>query len=379
LLIFLEKNLHIVTLNIPFPPDYGGMIDCYHRIRSLFNAGINIHLHAYEYGRPHSKELESLCKSVRYYPGEISLSKHISFLPFSVVSRKSYQLLDDLSKDDYPILFDGIQTTIFLDEPSLVNRVKAVRIYNIEPRYYRILARYETNPIRKLYYYLESLRFINYEKILGKSDFLLTVSFVDHDHYNSRFHNSILLPSSHPYDDVEIIKGKGDYILYHGDLSVNENIAVSDYLVTNIFSKIPFRCIIAGKNPPGHLSSKIARYNNIELIENPENKVMDDLIRNAQINILPTLASNGLKIKLLISLYSGRHCIVNSTTINGSGLYSLCHIADTDEKMIQRITSLIDQPFTEDMIEERKIILSKKHDNTDNAGKLIELFFPGGK
>lgn len=352
------------------------MIDSFHRIRSLSNAGVKIHLHAFEYGRSHSKELESLCSSVNYYPRDTSFLRHISFLPYSVISRRSDKLTEDLLKDEFPVLFDGIQTTLSLNDPALSKRIKAVRIHNIEPYYYRSLARYEKKLNRKLYYFLESRKLERYEKILKNSDFLLTVSFVDHDYYNRKLHNSIIIPSSHPYDKVDIIAGKGDFILYHGDLSVNENIAVSEFLIKKVFSKIGYRCIIAGKNPPASLAAKVSRYENISLIPDPDNERMHNLIRDAHINILPTMATNGLKLKLLISLYSGRHCIVNSTTINGSGLYSLCHIVDTAVKMILKINSLMDQPFSDDMIEERKKILANNYDNISNSSKLMALFFP---
>lgn len=352
------------------------MIDCFHRIRSLFKLGVKVHLHAFEYGRPHSQTLENMCSSVTYYRRDTSLKKHFSLYPYSVISRKSDKLIEDLKKDDFPILFDGIQTTICIDNKIFEKRKKAVRIHNIEPEYYLTLAGYEKNPLKKLYYSLEALKLRRYETILKRADYLLTVSIVDHDYYDRKFHNSVLIPSSHPYDNTDIMEGKGDYILYHGDLSVNENIAVSRFLISKIFSKIPFRCIIAGKDPPKSLTRKITRHNNIKLVSNPDNDTMSNLIRNAQINILPTMAANGLKLKLLISLYCGRHCLVNSTTINGSGLYSLCHVADSDEKMIKKITELIDLPFPREMIEERKKLLTRNHDNITNAVKLIGLFFP---
>jgi len=352
------------------------MIDCYYRIRSLHIAGIKIHLHAYEYGRSHSKEIEAFCSSVNYYPRDISSKRQFSLLPYSVVSRRSDQLLTNLLKDVYPILFDGIQTTIFLDDPALAERTKAVRIHNIEPRYYNTLARYEKNIARKLYYFIEALRLWKYEKILKKSQYLMTVSIVDHEYYNSRFHNSVLIPSSHPYDSVGCTEGTGDFVLYHGDLSVNENVAVAGFLISKVFSKIHFPCIIAGKKPPENLKTIISKYANIKLIPDPDTETMDNLIRNAHINVIPTMAANGLKLKLLISLYCGRYCVVNSTTINGSGLYSLCHIADTGEKMVQKITDLMGKPFTQEMIEERRKVLAKNHDNKVNAARLIRLLFP---
>jgi hypothetical protein len=313
---------------------------------------------------------------VNYYPRDTSSKRHFSLLPYSVVSRRSDQLHKNLLKDNYPVLFDGIQTTIFLDNPALAVRTKVVRIHNIEPRYYNTLARYEKNLARKLYYFTEAVKLRRYEKILKKPQYLMTVSIVDHEYYNSRFHNSVLIPSSHPYDSVECTEGTGDFILYHGDLSVNENVAVSEFLISKVFSKIPFPCIIAGKKPPENVKIIISKYANIKLVPDPDTETMDNLIRNAHINVIPTMAANGLKLKLLISLYCGRHCVVNSTTINGSGLYSLCHIADTGEKMVQKITGLMGKPFTQEMIEERKKILVINHDNEVNAIKLIGLLFP---
>jgi hypothetical protein len=223
---------------------------------------------------------------------------------------------------------------------------------------------------------LEAAKLRKYESILSGSDYLATVSIVDHDHYNRRFKNSVLIPSSHQYDNIVCKPGSGDFILYHADLSVNENVAVAEYLISKVFSRMPVHCIIAGRKPPARIVSDISHHDNIKLIPDPSTDTMDELIRNAHINVIPTMAANGLKLKLLISLYCGRHCVVNSTTINGSGLYSLCHIADSGEKMVHKINSLMEKPFTEEMIEERSKILVKNHDNNVNALKLISLLFP---
>ncbi|NLA48817.1 MAG: glycosyltransferase family 1 protein, partial [Bacteroidales bacterium] len=104
---------------MPYPPDYGGMIDCYHRIRCLKETGIKVNLHVYEYGRPPGKELEEICNTVSYYPRDTSFGRHLSALPYSVRSRNLKKLLENLAKDDSPILFDGIQTTLFLAESVL--------------------------------------------------------------------------------------------------------------------------------------------------------------------------------------------------------------------------------------------------------------------
>jgi len=364
-----------VTLNIPYPPDYGGMIDCFHRIRMLSKKGVNIHLHAFEYGREHSKELESICKIVNYYRRDTSSKRHFSLLPYSVVSRSSDELLRNLLKNDYPVLFDGIQTTILLNNPALAGRTKVVRIHNIEPVYYRSLARYERNFLRKMYYLIEGAKLSRYESILSGADYLATLSITDHEYYNRKFKNSVLIPTSHQFDNIVCKPGSGDFILYHADLSVNENEAVAGFLISKVFSRLSVNCIIAGRKPSLRISTQISHHPNIELISDPANETMEELIMNAHINVIPSMASNGFKLKLLLSLYCGRHCIVNNATVNGSGLYCLCHIADYGEKMVSKINQLMGKPFTEEMIEERRTILSKNYNNLLNANRLMNLLF----
>ena len=142
-------NLHIVTLNIPFPPDYGGMIDTYYRIRALHKLGVLIHLHCFEYGRQHSKELESVCATTSYYPRRSGLLRQFSTTPYIVSSRKSTILLDSLIRNDYPILFDGLHTTFYINHPALLDRKKFVRIHNIEHNYYKSLAKNESNLLKR--------------------------------------------------------------------------------------------------------------------------------------------------------------------------------------------------------------------------------------
>jgi hypothetical protein len=373
--IIPDKNLHIITLNIPYPADYGGMIDSFHRIRSLNKLGINIHLHCFEYGRSHSRELETLCKTVNYYPRRTSILNHFSFLPYNVFSRRSDHLLENLTKDNFPILFDGLHTTYYLDHPALSGRKKFVRVHNIEHLYFNILAEYEKNPIRKLYFLIEAEKLKHYEKIVNKADNLLSVSEIDQEYFEGKYHNSVLIPSFHPFDQVECLQGVGEYIIYHGDLSVNENINACEFLISKIFSKVPYSCIIAGKNPPEQLKTKAAGYKNISIIANPDNDQMSGLIKNAQLNLLFTLSANGLKLKLLISLFSGRHCLVNRNMTKGTLLGPACIIEDSADGIIDKIHHLMKQPFTEGMIAERERMLLM-YSNSVNAKRLSRLIFP---
>ncbi len=85
-----DKHLHIISFDIPYPPNYGGVIDVYYKIRTLYKLGIKIHLHCFEYpGRDRSPELNSFCEEVFYYPRKTGLRSAFSLAPYIVSSRKS--------------------------------------------------------------------------------------------------------------------------------------------------------------------------------------------------------------------------------------------------------------------------------------------------
>jgi hypothetical protein len=368
-------NLDIVTLNIAYPPDYGGMIDTFYRIRALHDSGIKIHLHCFEYGRKHSKVLESLCETTNYYFRETGILRQFSKIPYIVFSRQSETLLNNLIKNDYPILFDGLHSTYYIDHPKISNRKKLVRLHNIEHKYYQALAKNETNLLKKFYFQLESFKLKDYERVLSNADYILPISESDHEYFSSEFNNSVYLSPFHPFYELKSLPGIGDYIIYHGDMSVTENSVVADSLILNVFSKIPYQCIIAGKDPPEFIKKHAFRFPNIKVISDPDNELMERLIVNAQINILPALSVNGFKLKLLMALYAGRHCIVNSVVVVNSSIGALCHIAESNEDMIVNIQQLMKKPFTRELIRERQKIFSDKFDIRTNTGKLIKLVF----
>src|ERR1700759_4192489 len=104
------KYLHIVSFNVPYPPDYGGVIDVYYKIKALHDLGIKIHLHCFHYGREQSVELEEICHSVQYYERKKFYKALYSSVPYIVGSRQSGELLDNLSSDEHPVLFEGLHT-----------------------------------------------------------------------------------------------------------------------------------------------------------------------------------------------------------------------------------------------------------------------------
>ncbi|OFX18286.1 MAG: hypothetical protein A2033_17715 [Bacteroidetes bacterium GWA2_31_9] len=370
-----DKFIHIVSFNIPLPANYGGIIDVFYKLKALKDEGIKVILHCFEYGRAHNDELLNYCEQVYYYKRPKKISKAFSNLPFIVNTRSNKELLDNLIKDDYPILFEGIHTTYFIGDKLLKNRMKIIRSHNIEHHYYYELYLNETNILKKIFFKKESEKLNNYEKNVLYANNIAAISKNDNDYLFSKYNKSFYLPAFHPNEKVTTKKGIGDYILYHGNLSVNENIQALQYLADNVLDNIDYKIKIAGNNPSKSFTKLLLKHKNVEIIKNPDDAEMKNLIENAQINLLITFQDTGIKLKLLSSLYLGRHCLVNKTMVNNTELDDLCYIKDTPEDIIESINQLMHVEITDELIENRKTILNKYYSNKKNIKILINQIF----
>lgn len=372
---FQDNHLHIISFNVPYPANYGGVIDVFYKLKTLSDMGIKVHLHTFHYGRERSKVLEEICEEVYYYPRGKFYQFIYSSVPYIVGSRQSDDLLSNLSSDDYPIIFEGLHTCFYLNHPALKNKFKVVRMHNIEWDYYASLGRSERNFFRKFYMYYESKKLKKYEEILEGADMILSISPKDNEYLEEKFESVHYLPAFHPNESVRIKEGRGNYAIYHGNLSVEENNQAALFLTRKIFRDFNYPFTIAGKSPLNTLKKEAEINPTFQLIPNPYDDKMYGLISDAQVNILPTFQATGIKLKLLNALYNGRFCLVNSPMVSETGLEDLCIIANTAEEMKEQLYNIVDKDFTAEMIEERKNFLEANFSNKVNAQKLAELIY----
>ena len=372
-----DYHLHVIAFDVPYPANYGGVIDVFYRVKALIEAGVKVHLHCFEYGRG-EQEILKRCHEVKYYKRDTSFGKQLSLTPFIVNSRQSEQLVQDLLQDDYPILCEGLHTTSVLSDQRLKNRKIYVRAHNVEHDYYHALGESEKWCWKKLFYYAEAWKLRRYEPILGKASGIFAISQQDADHFSKRYGNVTLVPGFNSADSVCSETGRGEYVLYHGNLSVKENETAAKWLIENVFSELDLSCIVAGLNPSYKLVKLVERHPNVTLVANPDDAEMIDLLRQAQVNILVTNQPTGLKLKLLNALYNGRFCLVNSDMVKGTSLDALCVVADEPERMISEIKRLMEEDFTEEDIEERDAQMRQLYDNESNARKIVDAIFNYG-
>ena len=97
---------------------------------------------------------------------------------------------------------------------------------------------------------------------------------------------------------------------------------------------------------------------------------MEELVKNAQVHVLVTFQETGLKLKLLNTLFAGRHVIANKKMLAGSGLDNLCCIANTADDLVLACNQYMEMPFQVASIEERIKMLIPQFSNLEQARRL---------
>lgn len=372
----LKYKLHVVSFAVPYPPDYGGIIDVFYKIKNLHALGVSIVLHVFQYDGREAEALNQYCEKVIYYPRGRKFSDQLSVTPFIVKSRTDKNLLANLLKDDAPILFEGLHTTCFINHPALAHRKRYIRMHNIESDYYYHLYKAEKSWLKKIFFYLESKKLARYEKnILGKANGIFTVSEKD-TRQIAQYENTLMVGAFHSFETVNSSEGKSDFAMYHGKLDVAENNEAALFLVNEVFDKTDYPLLIAGSNPSKELIQAAAKRKNVEIRTGLSTDEIHRLLSQAQINTLPTFQSTGVKLKLLSALYSGRFCLVNEAMVKGTGLAEYCTVSETPEQWVKEIDKLKNKDFTKQDIEHRQNLISGPYSNKINAAKLYAFIFP---
>ncbi|MCG9911521.1 MAG: glycosyltransferase [Flavobacteriales bacterium] len=373
-----KNKLHLVAFNIPFPADNGGLIDIFCKIKALKEAGVSIILHCYEYGRPQAPELNAYCEEVHYYRRDTGKNGLFGALPYVVYGRRSEELVNRLAKDNYPILLEGLHCCGIISNPQLKKRKIFVRTHNVEHDYYRGLANVERNIFKRYYYSSEAGKLEQFEQILAQCSGIFAISKADAEYFSKKYADTPVwcVTAFHLNDKVSIDEGGNDFALYHGSLDVAENNHAAIKLVKEVFNDLPYKLVIAGKNPSKELRDACDASSNVCLKSKVDTAEIQSLVHKAHINILPTWQSTGIKLKLLMALFYGRHCLVNENMVKGTGLEKLCRIENTPQTMKKGISDLFSKKFTQEEIAKRSEMLETAFSNRHGAEIMLKEIFP---
>jgi len=356
----MQKKIHIVSFDVPFQPNYGGVMDVYLRARALKEAGFYVVIHAFEYGRGKLEIDHTICDEAYYYSRKGSLSS-LSRKPYIVNSRKNQELLERLLIADGPIILEGQHCTSFVRQLEKAGKSFVIRMHNVEWQYYRELANRADTVLKKTYYRTESRRLRHHEHHLFKAH-LLCISMEDQKYYSEkRVKTSLVYPPLF-FDEVPSRNKESGYALFQGNLSVAENIdAVYRILEECKGNQGNLEIVFAGKNPSTELKEAILKAG-MRCFVSPSTAEMDGLILGAEVHLCIGFQKSGLKLKLLRALETGKPVIVTREMLHGSDLDRFCVIWEAREslqKMIQSI-SLPDEEEFEDRLGELKALFSPK-------------------
>jgi hypothetical protein len=362
-------DLHIVTFGVPFPARYGGAIDVWNRIQALYKLGVKINLHCFLYGnfRP-QPELQKVSEQVHYYPRVVWPALLSKGQPYIVTSRKSQPLLKRLSENHQPILFEGIHTTGFV--PLLTERKLLLRSHNIEHEYYNELASQSTG-VKSLLFRREALCLRDYESTTARSmDVVFAISPKDQLWFEARRANSLFLPPFHGSHHVDIQSGRGQYLLYQGDLSleINQNALID--LMEKLPSDPIYPVVAAGRSGDKSFEEKLARFPNLRREADVSQEKMTQLIQQAQIILIHSLHLSGMKLKIFPALYHGRFIAASATSATQTGLDKAMHFYD-QYSFNALLKQLWSTDFTQEDLTSRMEIVAQHPSDTDKAKEII--------
>jgi hypothetical protein len=282
-------------------------------------------------------------------------------------------LVDRLLKDDHPILFEGLHCCYLLGDPRLSDRKRLVRAHNVEHDYYAALAKAASSSFRRSYFINEARKLQRFEPVLSEAHRILAISPKDQHYFDAHFHNVEHIPAFHACDRVSVPDGLGDFAFYHGALGVPENDQAALFLVRKVFKGLGVKLVIAGSDASSELKREVGRSTNVQLRENIGTEEIHRLVREAQVNVLPTFQATGIKLKLLLCLFTGRHVVCNTPMVEGTGLADLCHVHDDPEAMRTSILACMGKPTNGQSLELRSQVLEERFSNKRNAERIVAL------
>ena len=368
-----KVDLHIVSFDVPYPANYGGVMDVYHKIKALKEEGIAVALHCFHYGRSEQQELNEICAEVHYYPRRTGLMSQLSATPYIVSSRNDPSLLKQLGKDDAPILFEGLHTTYHLGHPILQNRKTAVRVHNLEADYYKALAKQSSSFYKRSYYGIESQKLKYFDKRLMKAEVLFCLSKREQKHYQSIHSDARYLPVFHPFKkrETSLINHIQEQAVYFGNLAIEENIEAVMFLL-DLFKELDYPLKIVGRGADSDLVKRIADCKQAEYLGELSDSDLRRLITESKVCCLPTPQATGIKLKWIQALFQANTIVLNHKMLVDEHFGQFCRLAESKEEWKAQLQEAFSQSIAESQIKDRVAKAEDRFNNRQSAMILKE-------
>jgi len=366
-----SKILHIVSFDNPYPPNYGGRIDVFYKIKALKALGCSITLHCFlKNGETLHDELLKHVEKVHTYPFQHRWYNFLSLTPYSVLCRKNNLLLKRLKTGNETVLFEGLKSTYGFE--SLTNPC-FLRLHNKEDDYYYGLFKSESNFFKKIIYWTEALKYRAYQNKINKFKGVFSLSKAETRWTSTLNKNTAYVPVFHGNEKVEIPLSRGAYAMYHGDLTSPDNFKTALFLI-DVFNELAnFQLLIAGNLTEADFKKKMnqgqaqVKYHQIQSFND-----LKSLLQKAQIHISWSFQQSGTKLKALNALMNSKFNIINPNVIDDEQLHRICMVCHSKEDLKEAVINLYTQKFTIENLQERIKIMQIRYSDERNARLLME-------
>lgn len=386
----MSKKILVIASDFPYPPNHGGRVDIFERLKVLKELEFEIYLISTVKASPSDSELTYMDKLVAknfiIYRKQ-SFVALFSWKPYQVTSRNNIDDIDMILTSIKDIKFDAclIEGHYCLEIYDKINNNSKInqsflRVHNDETKYFRELAKSTKNILKKIFYYVESLKFTFLEKYFFKKNIISACLHISSDElikYKNKysFLEHIFLPASVDIKEFITYKRNNDKtVLFIGSIFMSNNMEALMWYLRNVHNKLSqlytdYKLIIAGNTKGTDIDSFsefINKFANIDFYDSPDN--LDHLYEQSSIFINPMLSGAGVKLKTINAVKYGLPIVSSKIGNEGTGLIDKQDIlvAEDEQSFFNNIVLLLSNE------EERKKIVNNSQLYIKNTYNQIE-------
>ncbi len=388
--------LQLVLFDLPIAPLYGGTAEVDNKIRALLDLGLELHIHAWV-SSTLDRQLRSGARALpdwhhrvatlRWYPRPMALRTWFSAWPHAVASRSGTALNKALAQGPRDILLEGWQVSACMAAPALGHHRFWVRSHNRESQYYRMQALSANGFFKKIYYNIESLRWIRTERWVSHSGIhqplvgVLSLCPLETRLYQNEGLNAFYVPAfvrlapTKVGPAIERQQAATPFLLYHGRLDIPDNQqAVQNVL--RLASQCPeFSWVVAGSKAPSALIRQMQAMPALQWVDTPDDETLDALVQNAAVHVIPSKGRAGLRLKMIHALMGTGHVLVHRDAVEGLPWARWVTTVNHDGDWAQGLRLAMAKPLDGWQLEQRHREIRDHFDPNQNACLLCELIF----
>lgn len=325
-------NIAFITAEFPYPPNSGGRIYTWQRIKHL-SENHNIFLFSLieneDFKYIENQEVTGILKDIKIYKRKNKLIQAIKGFkyPFSIATRKIEEI-----KDDIEILANKVNIDIIIiDHPQMLincdmnnNIPKILTQHNIEYSAFESMYKNNKHLIKRIIYRREYKMMKRFEESYYAQNLISAYTFIsqeDKTFFKTNYDkdNIYLIPPGIDKIESAYDKKLGFNIVFTGKMDYEPNIQAMKWFCNDILPKIKnklpdAKLYIVGKNPTQYITSLASE----NIIVTGEVDSVVDYLKMANIIVIPLLSGGGVKIKLMEALQYRNIIVTTPTGIEGT-------------------------------------------------------------